>query len=58
LARTAIAGTLAGLCRGETPGRADAREKTLFKSVGSALEDLAAAALVYQDAAAMVARPS
>jgi ornithine cyclodeaminase len=42
----AIAGTLADLCRGAVPGRTDAAQITLFKSVGSALEDLAAAALV------------
>ncbi|WP_426189527.1 ornithine cyclodeaminase family protein [Massilia sp. DWR3-1-1] len=41
-----IRGTLAQLCRGERGGRRDAREKTVFKSVGSALEDLAAAMLV------------
>ncbi|MCW3475590.1 ornithine cyclodeaminase family protein, partial [Rhodovastum sp. RN2-1] len=52
LAQDAIAGTLAALCRGENPGRTAVGEITLFKSVGSALEDLAAAALVYQDAAA------
>jgi ornithine cyclodeaminase len=38
---------LADLCRG-TPGRRDATEITLFKSVGAALEDLAAAILVYE----------
>jgi ornithine cyclodeaminase len=42
----AIRGTLFSLCRGEVPGRRDAAEITLFKSVGSAIEDLAAAALV------------
>ncbi|MBU6497891.1 MAG: ornithine cyclodeaminase family protein [Rhodospirillales bacterium] len=46
-----IAGDLAGLCRNEIPGRRSAGEITLFKSVGSALEDLAAASLVYGDAA-------
>jgi ornithine cyclodeaminase len=51
-AREQIAGDLFTLCRGETPGRADDSEITLFKSVGSAIEDLAAAALVWQDAAA------
>ena len=44
---TDIAGSLFSLCRGETPGRRDATEITLFKSVGSALEDLAAAGLAY-----------
>jgi len=45
--RDAIAGDLFTLCRGETPGRRNSEEITLFKSVGSALEDLAAAALAY-----------
>lgn len=40
-----LRGTLEGLCRGTAPGRQDAEEVTLFKSVGTALEDLAAAAL-------------
>jgi ornithine cyclodeaminase/alanine dehydrogenase-like protein (mu-crystallin family) len=44
-----IAGDLAGLCRGQIPGRQSAEEITLFKSVGSGLEDLAAASLAYQD---------
>ncbi len=35
-----VAGTLAGLCRGEVAGRETARQRTVFKSVGSALEDL------------------
>jgi ornithine cyclodeaminase/alanine dehydrogenase-like protein (mu-crystallin family) len=47
LRREDIAGSLFTLCRGETPGRRDVSEITLFKSVGSALEDLAAAALAY-----------
>src|SRR5262249_40291541 len=42
-----IAGNLFTLCRGETSGRGSAEEITLFKSVGSALEDLAAAGLAY-----------
>lgn len=49
LARDAVAGDLAALCRGTVPGRGDAGEITLFKSVGTALEDLAAAALVWAD---------
>ena len=49
-ARDAVAGSLYTLCRNETPGRAGAAEITLFKSVGSAIEDLAAARLVYADA--------
>ncbi len=47
LARAAIAGDLAALCRGEIAGRRDGGEITLFKSVGSALEDLAAARLAW-----------
>lgn len=43
----ALQGTLAALCRGEVPGRRDALELTLFKSVGTALEDLAAAERVW-----------
>lgn len=42
-----LQGTLAQLCRGERPGRRSAAEITLFKSVGTALEDLAAAELVW-----------
>jgi ornithine cyclodeaminase/alanine dehydrogenase-like protein (mu-crystallin family) len=38
--------TLAQLCRGQHPGRRDGGDITLFKSVGTALEDLAAAELV------------
>ena len=40
--------TLAQLCRGERVGRCDAHERTVFKSVGTALEDLAAACLVWE----------
>ncbi len=43
----AIQGDLFGLCRGKTGGRRNAEEITLFKSCGTALEDLAAAALIY-----------
>ena len=42
-----LQGTLAGLCRGTRGGRGSAAERTLFKAVGSALEDLAAAELVF-----------
>jgi alanine dehydrogenase len=45
LAREDIAGDLFHLSRGERAGRGDDREVTLFKSVGTALEDLAAAQL-------------
>jgi ornithine cyclodeaminase len=43
-----IAGDLFDLCRGSVRGRRSADEITLFKSVGSAIEDLAAAVLVYE----------
>jgi ornithine cyclodeaminase/alanine dehydrogenase-like protein (mu-crystallin family) len=43
-----IGGTLEALCRGEVSGRRDAQERTVFKSVGTALEDLAAAMLVME----------
>jgi ornithine cyclodeaminase/alanine dehydrogenase-like protein (mu-crystallin family) len=42
-----VQATLAELSRGTRAGRSDAAERTLFKSVGSALEDLAAAELVW-----------
>jgi len=41
-----IVGDLHGLCRGQVRGRIASDEITLFKSVGTALEDLAAAGLV------------
>jgi len=41
-----VAGTLASLSRGDATGRLSATERTVFKSVGTALEDLAAAMLV------------
>lgn len=44
---TRLQGTLAQLCRGERAGRASRTEITLFKAVGSALADLAAAELVW-----------
>ncbi len=47
LRREDIAGSLFSLCRGEVVGRTDPQQITLFKSVGSALEDLAAAGLAY-----------
>ena len=46
-ATTRLQGTLAALCSGAAPGRASRAERTLFKSVGTALEDLAAAELVW-----------
>ena len=42
-----VAGDLAALCKGEAKGRREAGEITLFKSCGTALEDLAAAVMVY-----------
>lgn len=39
-------GTLAALCNGSIAGRRDAGERTIFKAVGTALSDIAAAALV------------
>jgi ornithine cyclodeaminase/alanine dehydrogenase-like protein (mu-crystallin family) len=44
-----IVADLAALCRG-APGRQDEAELTLFKSVGTAIEDLAAAILVWRRA--------
>jgi ornithine cyclodeaminase len=41
-------GTLAALCRGDVRGRLDGSGRTVFKAVGTALEDLAAAAQVYE----------
>jgi ornithine cyclodeaminase len=42
-----IQGSLADLCTGRVAGRASGDEITIFKSVGTALADLAAAALVH-----------
>jgi ornithine cyclodeaminase len=41
---------LSSLCRGTAAGRQSAEEITLFKSVGAAIEDLAAAVVVYETA--------
>lgn len=46
--RAAIRGDLSDLCRGKTKGRTAASQITLFKSVGTAVEDLAAAMLVWK----------
>jgi ornithine cyclodeaminase len=43
-----VRATLAQLCRGSVPGRTQERQRTVFKSVGTALEDLAAARLVWR----------
>jgi ornithine cyclodeaminase/alanine dehydrogenase-like protein (mu-crystallin family) len=48
--RADIVADLAALCRG-APGRQNEAEITLFKSVGTAIEDLAAAMLVWRRAA-------
>jgi alanine dehydrogenase len=45
-----VRGDLAGLVGGRVPGRSDAAEITIFDSTGTALEDVAAAALVYERA--------
>lgn len=47
LVRADIRADLAQLCRGQHAGRTDAQQITVFKAVGTALEDLAAAQLVY-----------
>jgi len=44
----ALRGTLAALLRGEDAGRSPAFRRSVFKSVGTALADLAAATLVWQ----------
>ena len=44
-----VKGDLVGLCRGEVDGRRGDKEITLFKSVGTALEDLVAAKLLLGD---------
>jgi len=43
-----VRGTLTTLARGEAQGRGTDTERTVFKSVGLALEDLAAAILVFE----------
>ena len=48
LDRKQIAGELAELAQGRVSGRSFHNQITLFKSVGTALEDLAAAELVYE----------
>ncbi|MEA2871306.1 MAG: hypothetical protein QOH67_1282 [Hyphomicrobiales bacterium] len=48
LKKDGIRGDLFELCRGEAKGRTAASQITLFKSVGTAIEDLAAAMLVWR----------
>lgn len=47
IGKDAVLGDLFDLCRRNVTGRGSAREITLFKSVGAAIEDLAAAVAVY-----------
>jgi ornithine cyclodeaminase len=49
--RNAVLGTLSDLCAGRLQGRGDADEVTIFKAVGTALSDIAAAALAYRNTA-------
>ncbi len=46
-----VAGNLGDVILGKIPGRTDAQEITLFKSVGLAIQDLSAARAVYDEAA-------
>jgi ornithine cyclodeaminase len=46
--REEVAGTLESICRTQAGRREDPQVRTVFKSVGTALEDLAAAILVYE----------
>ncbi|MNV71174.1 ornithine cyclodeaminase [compost metagenome] len=48
LLREQIRADLASLCRSEHPGRTTDQEVTVFKAVGTALEDLAAANICFQ----------
>ena len=50
ITEAAVAAELAELCRGTHPGRRSAEDITVFKSVGWAGEDLAAAVLAYRRA--------
>ena len=50
ISREDVLGELAELVTGAVPGRSDATEVTLFKSVGTAIEDLAAARLLVRSA--------
>jgi ornithine cyclodeaminase len=53
-----IAADLYDLTRGNHPGRTSAEEVTFFKSVGAAVEDLAAARLVYEERGGGCPHPS
>jgi len=48
LALSEIVGDLTGLSAGTCPSRTDDHQRTVFKAVGTALEDLAAAKLAYK----------
>ena len=48
IARESVLAELADLASGRRAGRRNAEEITLFKSVGTAIEDLCAANLVWQ----------
>jgi ornithine cyclodeaminase len=48
IAEAHVRGDLADLCRGTAPGRSGPEAITLFKSVGTALEDLAGAMTVWR----------
>jgi ornithine cyclodeaminase/alanine dehydrogenase-like protein (mu-crystallin family) len=48
IGKDAVLGDLAELTRGDVEGRRSPEEITLFKSVGAAIEDLAAAVAVYE----------
>jgi alanine dehydrogenase len=50
--RSGVYAELSELCAGRRPGRVTPEEVTLFDSTGTALEDVAAAALVYEKAVA------
>ncbi|MEJ1963585.1 MAG: ornithine cyclodeaminase family protein [Gammaproteobacteria bacterium] len=52
ITREHAGGTLGGLIVGNAPGRRDEEEITLFDSTGTALQDVAASALVYERAEA------
>ena len=43
-----VQGELSDLCRGRIGGRRSAEEITLFKSCGTAIEDLATAIMIYR----------
>ena len=58
ITRASILAELADLASGRHAGRSDAQEITLFKSVGTAIEDLCAAHLVWQHFKAPSAQPA